>query len=112
MENEDQVTQEILEVQESAQEVAQEINEELTQEFKQESDKLAEEKSERQKNWSQRTYFIVDDNDEVVANGFQSEKDCKKWIASEESLFDMPYTVGYACYNQKAMVKSQKTVVK
>lgn len=94
-------------------------NETLTQEIEnetvatQEAPETSAEKAERQKSWSERSYFILNQiSDKPVAVGLASEKDCKKWIASNESEFDVPYVIGYQVIRLKQMVKSQKTIVK
>lgn len=68
---------------------------------------------ERVKNWQERVYYVVNqENGDVVADGFKNEKTCKEWIASSASQFDTPYVICYSVQSVAPITKVQKTILK
>lgn len=73
----------------------------------------AVETRERVKNWKERVYYVVNqENGDVVADGFKDEKTCKEWIASSASQFDTPYVICYSVQSVAPITKTQKTILK
>ena len=71
------------------------------------------ESRERVKNWKERVYYVVNqENGDVVADGFKNERACKEWIASSASQFDTPYVICYSVQSVAPITKIQKTILK
>lgn len=67
----------------------------------------------RVKNWRERIYYVVNqENGDVVADDFKDEKTCKEWIASGASQFDTPYVICYSVQSVAPITKVQKTILK
>lgn len=68
---------------------------------------------ERVKNWQERVYYVVNqENGDVVADGFKNERACKEWIASDLSEFNTPYVICYSVQSVAPITKIQKTILK
>ena len=65
------------------------------------------------KNWKDREYYVVNqETGDVVAESFKNEKQCREWIASEATQFNVPYVVCYRVQAVAPVTKVQKTILK
>ena len=64
-------------------------------------------KKEREKRISDRNYFVMNQDDEVMQNHFGSEDDCKQWIM-DNGVVDVPYTIGYSVVYLQPLTKKAK----
>ena len=65
------------------------------------------------KNWHNRVYYVTNTTtNEIEADMMSSEKECREWIRSAESKFDVPYMISYRVDGVNTTTKTQKTVLK
>lgn len=65
------------------------------------------------KNWRNRVYYVTNTTTgEIEADMMSSEKECREWIRSAESKFDVPYMISYRVDGVNTTTKTQKTVLK
>ena len=65
------------------------------------------------KNWHNRVYYVTNTiTGEIEADMMSSEKECREWIRSDESKFDVPYMISYRVDSVNTTIKTQKTVLK
>jgi hypothetical protein len=64
-------------------------------------------KKEREKRISDRNYFVMNQENEVIVHSFQSEDDCKQWIMDNGDI-DVPYKIGYSVVYLQPLTKKAK----
>lgn len=65
------------------------------------------------KNWYSRVYYVTNTiTEEIEADMMSSEKECREWIRSTESKFDVPYMISYRVDSVNRTTKTQKTVLR
>ncbi|MDY0387924.1 MAG: hypothetical protein RBT65_12530 [Methanolobus sp.] len=65
------------------------------------------------KNWRNRVYYVTNTTtNEIEADMMSSEKECREWIRSIDSKFDVPYMISYRVDGVNTTTKTQKTVLK
>ena len=65
------------------------------------------------KNWYSRVYYVTNTiTEEIKADMMSSEKECREWIRSNESKFDVPYMISYRVDSVNRTTKTQKTVLR
>jgi hypothetical protein len=65
------------------------------------------------KNWHNRVYYVTNTTtNEIEADMMSSEKECREWIRSAESKFDVPYMISYRVDSVNRITKTQKTVLR
>ena len=64
-------------------------------------------KKEREKRISDRNYFVMNQDGEVMQDHFGSEDDCKQWIM-DNGVVDVPYTIGYSVVYLQPLTKKAK----
>ena len=70
-------------------------------------------KQPKTKNWHTRVYYVTNNvTGEIEADKMFSEKECREWIRSNESKFNVPYRISYRVDRVNSIEKTQKTVIK
>ncbi len=65
------------------------------------------------KNWHNRVYYVTNTaTGEIEADMMSSEKECREWIRSIDSKFDVPYMISYRVDGVNTTTKTQKTVLR
>mgnify|MGYP000853789995 CR=1 FL=1 len=65
------------------------------------------------KNWHARVYYVTNTTTgEIEADMMNSEKECRDWIRSIDSKFDVPYMISYRVDGVNTTTKTQKTILR
>jgi hypothetical protein len=70
-------------------------------------------KQVKTKNWHNRVYYVTNTTTgEIEADMMSSEKECREWIRSIDSKFDVPYIISYRVDGVNTTTKTQKTILR
>jgi len=70
-------------------------------------------KQVKTKNWHNRVYYVTNTTTgEIEADMMNSEKECRDWIRSIDSKFDVPYMISYRVDGVNTTTKTQKTILR